>query len=114
MAKRTRTIKQIQAGKAARLRPPRPPRPRAQALPGMEDKQIAPLEDLAVAYGDLRERRAELAVEERSLKRKALVLMEQFGKTRYHRDGLDIIVTPGDANVRFKVHKAAAPTPAEG
>ena len=85
--------------------PARRGRPRQQDLPGTEDRAIKPLEDIAAAYADARDRRMELNQEEHELKQTALKLMKKFDKTIYRHDGIEIRVVPGEEDVKVKVKK---------
>jgi hypothetical protein len=81
-------------------------RPRTQPLPGMEDRVIKPLEDVAADYADIRDTRIELAAREQALKIDALQLMKKFNKTIYRHDGIEIAIIPGEDDVKVKVKKA--------
>lgn len=79
------------------------PRPRNQDLPGMEDRAIKPLEDVAASYADVRDRRIELNKEEADLKATALKLMKKYDKTIYRHDGIEIRIVPGEDDVKVRV-----------
>jgi hypothetical protein len=86
---------------------PRPRgRPRQQDLPGTEDRILRPLDDIAAAYADVRDRRIELNKEEAQLKASALKLMHKFEKTIYRHDGIEIFLIAGEEDVKVKVRKA--------
>jgi hypothetical protein len=80
-------------------------RPRQQDLPGTEDRAIKPLEDVAAAYADVRDRRMVLNKEEHELKVHALKLMHKYGKTIYRRDGIEIRIVESDEDVKVKILK---------
>jgi len=80
-------------------------RPQKQALPGMEDRAIRPLEQAAAAYADIRDQRIALNVDEAKLKASLLTLMHKHGKTVYSRDGITITVIPEGESVKVKVRK---------
>ena len=84
-------------------------RAKAQALPGMEDRKIAPLEALAADVAAIREQRADLAAQELGLRRKALAVLKQLGKTVYRRDGIEMEIVHGEDAIKLKVVKHAAP-----
>jgi hypothetical protein len=86
--------------------PPRRGRPRQADLPGTEDRLLQPLEDIAAAYADVRDRRIDLNREEADLKASALELMHRFQKTIYKRDGIEIRLVAGEEDVKVKVRKA--------
>jgi len=83
------------------------PKDREPDLPGI-DREIKPLEVLAAAYAQIRDQRIALTEQEVALKREALALMHKLKKTRYHRDGVDIELVPGQEDVKVKVAKKAA------
>jgi hypothetical protein len=85
---------------------PKRGRPRAQDLPGLEDRAIKPLEDIAAAYADARDRRMALNAEEAELKKHALTLMHKYDKTIYRHDGIEIRIVEGEEDVKVKVKKA--------
>ena len=88
--------------------PPRRGRPRQPDLPGTEDRRLQPLDDLAAAYAEVRDRRIDLTREEGELKARAIALMHQFQKTIYKHDGIEIRLVPGAEDVKVKVRKATA------
>jgi hypothetical protein len=102
------------AKKAAEKKPAakRSRRPRTQALPGLEDRTIAPLEALATDVAEIREERAELAQRELAIRQKALVVMKQLGKTVYRHNGIEIEIVHGEDAVKMRV-KPRAPGAAD-
>jgi hypothetical protein len=78
---------------------------KSQDLPGMEDRGIPELEEVAVAYADIRDRRIELNREESDLKKNTLALMKKYDKTIYIRGEVDIRVTEGEPDVKVRVKK---------
>jgi hypothetical protein len=80
--------------------------PKPQDLPGMSHRAIAPLEEAAEAYVELRDQRMALLEQEVSYKAVVLKLMHKYGKTTYKRNGLEIIVMPAAEGVRVKKLKA--------
>jgi hypothetical protein len=85
---------------------PKRGRPRQQDLPGTEDRAIKPLEDVAAAYADLRDRRIELNREEAELKVHVKKLMHKYDKTIYRREGIEIRLIDGEEDVKVKIRKA--------
>lgn len=81
-------------------------RPRQPDLPGTEDRRLQPLDDIAAAYADVRDRRIDLNREEAELKASALELMHRFNKTIYKHDGIEIRLVAGEEDVKVKVRKA--------
>ena len=77
--------------------------PRPLALPGMENRAIAPLERGAELYADIRDQRIELNRQESDLKQSLLRLMKQHGKTVYRHSGVLITVIPGEDDVKVRV-----------
>ena len=88
-------------------------KPRAEALPGMEDHAIAPLEKVAEEYAGIRDARMDLTQQEIDLKGRALKLMKQYKKTEYHHDGISITVIAGEESIKVKVQKHTDDTDAE-
>jgi hypothetical protein len=82
-------------------------RARSRPLPGMEDRQIGDLEQVAIDYADIRDRRQALTKDEVDLKSRALNLMHKYGKTHYKRDGVEITLVPGEEDVKVRVKKEA-------
>jgi hypothetical protein len=78
-------------------------RPRQPDLPGTEDRRLQPLDDVAAAYADVRDRRIDLNREEAELKASALELMHRFDKTIYKHDGIEIRLVAGEEDVKVKV-----------
>jgi hypothetical protein len=108
MAKTKKGSKKKAAARArttARPLPLRKPKPRTPALPGMEDHAIKPLEDIATAYADVRDRRIELNAEEHELKDHAKALMKKYDKTIYKHGGVEIRIVPGEDDVKVKIAK---------
>ena len=89
--------------KAAQMKPTK--RPHSRALPGMEDRAIKPLEEVAEQYAAIRDERMELTQREHALKDLALKLMKKFEKTVYRHDGIEITVVPGEDDVKVRVKK---------
>jgi hypothetical protein len=82
-----------------------PTRPRTRDLPGMEDRAIKPLEDVAASYADVRDQRIALNKTEAELKKTALTLMHKYDKTIYRHAGIEIRVVPGEEDVKVKIRK---------
>lgn len=83
-------------------------RQRSQSLPGMEDRAIKPLEDIAAAFADVRDRRIELNREESELKAHAIKLMHKYYKTIYRHDGIEIRLVESDEDVKVRIKKPGA------
>jgi phosphate starvation-inducible protein PhoH len=96
MAKRKKATTQVQQTR----------RPKLQALPGLEDHAIKPLEDAAELYAEIRDQRMELTQREHELKINALKLMHQYKKTIYRHNGVEITLVHGEDDVRVRVKKA--------
>lgn len=84
-------------------------KPRAQDLPGMEERAIGAIETKAEEYIELRDERIALNKQEVVAKDALKKVMAKHGKTTYRRnlgdEVLEIIVTPGKDDV--KVNKKA-------
>lgn len=105
MAKTPKTKKSRFNGKPATRAKDGYPKPRSQDLPGLENRAIKPLEQIAAAYAQVRDQRMELNKEEASLKLQALKLMKKFDKVIYKHDGIEIRVVPGEETVKVKISK---------
>lgn len=70
------------------------------------DRKIKPLDDVAAAYAELRDRRMELTKEESELKQTAIKLMHKYDKTIYRHDGIEILLKEGEEDIKVKVKKA--------
>jgi len=81
--------------------------PRDRDLPGMEDRAIKALEDLAFTYADLRDQRIALNQEEAALKAKLLAEMKRHGKERYRRGKIRIRLVAKET-VKVRVPKPDA------
>lgn len=81
-----------------------PKQPRNQYLPGT-DGGIKALDDVAVSYADIRDKRIALNAEEHTLKDLARALMKKFEKTIYRRQGIEILLVARDEDVKVKVPK---------
>jgi hypothetical protein len=81
--------------------------PTNQELPGMEDRAIRPLEEVAASYAEVRDQRIALNADEHSLKQTALRLMKQHNKQIYRRNGIEIRIVPSEEDVKVKIAKPA-------
>jgi len=81
--------------------------PRDRDLPGMQDRAIKTLEDLAFTYADLRDQRMALNQEEAALKAKLLAEMKKHEKERYLRGKIRIRVLSKET-VKVRVPKPDA------
>lgn len=86
--------------------PARPPRPRSQPLPGMENRTIRELDELAHQYAEKRDARMDVGREEKALKVSIVALMHKHQKTHYRHNGLEITLLPKDEDVKVKVKAA--------
>lgn len=72
-------------------------------LPGMEQREIAELEEAAGEYKKIRNRRQKLTASEVDLKTTLLRLMRKHKKTDYVRDGIEIHVIVEKEKVRVTI-----------
>jgi hypothetical protein len=84
-----------------------PKRARQTALPGMQDKPIAVLEDIAHEYAEVRDQRMALLQQEVTLKQRALAELHKLKRTAYRQNGIEITIIPGDESIRVKVKPPA-------
>ena len=75
--------------------------PKQQDL--VPDAEIRELEEVGVAYADIRDRRIALNQEEKKLKQEAMVLMKKHRKKVYHRNGIEILLEPGEESIKVRV-----------
>lgn len=104
MSKRSRR-KPKDDGARARVRPERASRAKNRDLPGMEDRAIKPLEEVAEAYAGIRDERMDLTRREHELKANALRLMKKYDKTVYRHDGIEMLVISGEDDIKVRVRK---------
>lgn len=96
MTKKKATKKKSAAKKVVRI-------PRQKSLPGMGDAKIAAIENAALDYAEIRDKRQVLTAEESSLKKELLALMHKAGKTEYKRNGISVKVVLEEENVKVRV-----------
>ena len=75
-----------------------------KVLPGMEDREIEALEEKALEYAKLRDRRMGLLEKEVAVKAELLSMMKQRHKERYSHDGITITVEE-EETVKVKVRQ---------
>jgi hypothetical protein len=80
-------------------------RARQAKLPTMEDDKIDTLENLALDYAAIRDRRAQLTALEVPAKKKLLDEMTRLDRMKYKRDGISIERTVEKEGVRVRVKK---------
>ena len=78
-------------------------RPRQTELPGMEDKHLEDLEDLARDYAGVRDERMALNRTESDLKGKLLDLMKKHGKKMYRVEEMEIRVVVTEEKVKVRI-----------
>ena len=74
-------------------------------LPGMEESKIQPLQDKAIAYAEIRDKRQKLTSEEVELKAELLKLMKKYKKTEYEFEGVKIELVMEEETVKVKIKK---------
>src|ERR1700687_2219790 len=82
---------------------PKRGRPRQTELPGMEDKHLEDLEDLARDYAGVRDERMALNRTESDLKGKLLDLMKKHGKKMYRVEEMEIRVVVTEEKVKVRI-----------
>ena len=83
--------------------PPTKRIPRQKSLPGMGDAKIAAIENAALDYAEIRDKRQALSADESSLKKELLNLMHKQGKTEYKRNGISVKVVIEEETVKVRV-----------
>jgi hypothetical protein len=79
--------------------------PRQKVLPGIGDAKIAAIENAALDYAEIRDKRQALSADESSLKKELLNLMHKSGKTEYKRNGISIKVVVEEETVKVRVRE---------
>jgi hypothetical protein len=87
--------------------------PRQQVLPGVGDTKIAAIENAALDYAEIRDKRQALSADESSLKKELLSLMHKSGKTEYKRNGISIKVVVEEETVKVRVKEDGELEPPE-
>lgn len=75
-----------------------------KALPGMENRKLADLNDAAEKYAEFRDARMALLRQEIDQKSLVLALMKKHRRTSYTYEDLEITLVPGEEKLRAKVH----------
>lgn len=94
--------KQKRTNHTTRAATPTRKRPKAQALPGMEDRKIPALEECGAEYAEIRDARMELTEREHALKTHVRVLMKKHNRTHYKSNQWDITLIPTEDDVKVK------------
>jgi hypothetical protein len=89
--------------------------PRPQDLPGVDHRNLADIEAVALDYAEVRDRRMALTKDEAALKQQIIGLLKHHKKTTYRREGLELAIVPGEERLRVRVTRAdnEAPPPDE-
>lgn len=107
MAKKKAAKKKAAKKPAAKKAPPVVKKgPRQTALPGMEDRAIAALQDAAMSYAEIRDQRVALSAQEVELKNQLLDLMHGYKKTHYSHGNVVIDIVPEKETIKVKIKKA--------
>ena len=83
-------------------------KPKQQDLPGMEDRALEPLENLAEKYVDVRDQRMELTRRESQMSADLLAMMHKYEKVEYHHGEVHIWVKVTEEKVRVKLGEIPA------
>ncbi len=78
---------------------------RQEQLPGVENREIKELEDLALDYAEGRDERMAATRKEVELKQNLIAAMHAAKKTEYKREGIEITLIVEKEKVRVKVPK---------
>lgn len=84
---------------------------RQKSLPGMSDRKVAAIENLALDYAEIRDQRMELSKQEVELKTKLIDLMHAQKRKTYQRGNINIelVVEAEKIKVRVKSVEDEAP-----
>jgi len=77
--------------------------PRQKIIPGIGDAKIAAIENAALDYAELRDKRQELTTQEVELKTNLITLLKKKGITEYKRNGISVILTVEKEKVTVRV-----------
>lgn len=77
--------------------------PRQQQLPGVEDRKIAAIENLAMDYAEIRDQRQELNKEEAKLKQGLIDLMHSKKLKEYKRGNISVKLKIEEETVKVRV-----------
>lgn len=83
-------------------------KPKQQDLPGMEDRALKPLENLAEQYADVRDQRMELTRQETQMSSDLLAMMKKYEKLEYHHGEVHIWVKTIEEKVKVKIGEIPA------
>jgi hypothetical protein len=92
--------------KAKKEAPPVKKSPRQQPLTGMEDAKIDALEEIALDYADVRDKRMALGNKEQEFKGQLLALMKAQKREHYQRGTITIDIVHEKENLKVKVKAA--------
>ena len=95
MAKRVRPNK--------KARPTKVKIPKQQRLPEMDDPKVQELQDTALEYAGVRDRRQALTLQEVDLKQELLGIMKKYGKKHYHYKGVDVLLVAESETVKVRI-----------
>ena len=74
-------------------------------LPGMEDREIKALQEAAIHYAKIRDKRQKLTAEEVELKADVLKLMHKHKREHYEYNGVSIDIVMEEETVKVKIRK---------
>src|SRR5215471_3939449 len=77
--------------------------PRQKIIPGIGDAKIAAIENAALDYAELRDKRQELTTQEVELKKNLIELMHKKGISEYTRNGISVSLTVAKEKVTVRV-----------
>jgi hypothetical protein len=83
--------------------------PRQRQLPGVQNTKIAAIENAALDYAEIRDKRQELSKQESDLKQSLLKLMHKLHKTEYRRNGIVVTVEVEEETVKVRVKSEKEP-----
>jgi hypothetical protein len=91
----------------------KPRSPRQQPLPGMVERKIQKIYELAMDYADLRDQRMAIGAQEIEKKGQLLDLMKAHKKLHYEYGGVCVDIVHEEETVKVKVDKAKVEVAAE-
>jgi uncharacterized protein YnzC (UPF0291/DUF896 family) len=78
--------------------------PRQRTLPGMEDKAVRSLDNLALRYDEVKKARMQLTEQEVESKENLRDMMHKLKRTHYRHKNISIDLVPEGEKVRVKVN----------
>jgi hypothetical protein len=76
---------------------------RQKTLPGMENKHLEDIEEAAITYAGIRDRRMELTRQETDARDLLMQVMKRHSKTEYRVEEMEIRIVPVDEKIKVRI-----------